>query len=157
MFFSSSILPHGIHTLIMNITSVTGDQSLKLDYIAYSDQESNSNNSSSPSTSSASPSSSKIPPGSSSSSSSSTSDSTLKATNSKRIVGGVVGGSIALLLIIAGVLFWWRRKREAYHQANVMSSAQPFTCSFIFRPDLVYVADTYFLSRQPRPICPSPG
>ncbi|PBK87128.1 hypothetical protein ARMGADRAFT_1085891 [Armillaria gallica] len=127
MFFSSPILPHGIHTLIMNITSVTGDQSLKLDYIAYSDQESNSNNSSSPPTSSASPSSSNMPSGSSSLSGSSTSASAPKKTNSKRVVGGVVGGGIALLLIIAGALFWWRRKRQAYQEANLMSSSQPFT------------------------------
>ncbi|KAK0224482.1 hypothetical protein EDD85DRAFT_242518 [Armillaria nabsnona] len=127
MFFSSPILPHGIHTLIMNIKNVTGDQSLKLDYITYSDQESNSNHSASPSSTSSSPSSPNLPSGSSSSPSSSTSDSAPEKTSSKHIVGGMVGGGIALLLIIAGALFWWRRKRQAYHQANSMSSSQPFT------------------------------
>ncbi|KAK0224483.1 hypothetical protein EDD85DRAFT_982082 [Armillaria nabsnona] len=131
MFFSSPILPHGIHTLIMNIKNVAGDQSLKLDYITYSDQESNSNHSASPSSTSSSPSSPNLPSGSSSSSTSSTSESAPKKTNSKRI-GGVVGGGIALLLlIIAGALFWWRRKRQAYQEANLMSLSQLFT----YNPD----------------------
>ncbi len=150
MFFSSPILDYGVHTLVMNITAVAGDQSLKLDYITYSDQESNGKNSSSPS-SSASPSSSNLHSGSS------TSDSAPKVTNSKQIVGGVVGSGIALLLIIAVSLFLWRRRRQTYHQANLMSSSQPFTCSFIFRSDLVYFSDTYVLSRRFRASYHSPG
>ncbi|KAK0432634.1 hypothetical protein EV421DRAFT_2023885 [Armillaria borealis] len=125
VFYSSPILDSGVHTLVMNITAVTGDQSLKLDYITYSDQVSNNYGSSSLSSSSASASGSSLPSGSN------TSDSTPKAINSKRIVGGVVGGGIVLLLIIAGVLFWWRRKRQLSHQANLMSSSQPF----IYNPD----------------------
>ncbi|KAK0489468.1 hypothetical protein IW261DRAFT_1325920, partial [Armillaria novae-zelandiae] len=103
MLFSSQILDFGIHILVMNITTVTGDQSLKLDYITYSNRKSDTNASSSPSGSSASLSSSNQP------SSSNTSDPTPKATNSKRIVG-IVGGGITLLLIIAGVLLLWRKK-----------------------------------------------
>ncbi|KAK0188326.1 hypothetical protein F5146DRAFT_1122553 [Armillaria mellea] len=80
VFFSSPILDTGVHMLVMNITVVTGDQSLKLDYITYSDQVSNNYGSSSPSSSSASASGSNRPSGSS------TSDSTPKATNSNRIV-----------------------------------------------------------------------
>ncbi|PBK87132.1 hypothetical protein ARMGADRAFT_1035023 [Armillaria gallica] len=33
VFYSSPILDSGVHTLVMNITAVAGDQSLKLDYI----------------------------------------------------------------------------------------------------------------------------
>ncbi|KAK0443901.1 uncharacterized protein EV420DRAFT_1013687 [Desarmillaria tabescens] len=129
MFFSSSILDFGVHTLIMNITDVAGDQSLKLDYLTYSNQVSNSNSSSSPSSSSASSSSSNLPSSSTSDSpsGSSPSYSPSKTTNSKGIVGGVVGGGVALLLIIAGALFWWRRKKRAHHKANLISLSQSFT------------------------------
>ncbi|KAK0466686.1 hypothetical protein IW261DRAFT_1683409 [Armillaria novae-zelandiae] len=86
MLFSSQILDFGIHILVMNITTVTGDQSLKLDYITYSNRGSDNNSSPSPSGSSVSlsVSSSNRP------SSPNTSDPTPKATNSKRIVGGIV-------------------------------------------------------------------
>ncbi|KAK0501863.1 hypothetical protein EDD18DRAFT_1347927 [Armillaria luteobubalina] len=125
ILFSSQSLDFGIHVLVMNITTVTGDQSLKLDYITYSNRKSDSNASSSLSGSSASHSRSNQP------SSSSTSDPIPKATKPHRIVGGIVGGGIALLLIIAGVLFWWRQKRQAYHRAQLMNSSRPFTCSLI--------------------------
>ncbi|KAK0215126.1 hypothetical protein IW262DRAFT_1278558 [Armillaria fumosa] len=80
LFFSSPILPHGIHTLAMNITRVAGDQSLKLDYITYSCQESDSNHMALPSSSSVSPSRSNLPSGPPSSFSSSASNLTPKAT-----------------------------------------------------------------------------
>ncbi|KAK0466694.1 hypothetical protein IW261DRAFT_1574339 [Armillaria novae-zelandiae] len=137
MLFSSQILDFGIHILVMNITTVTGDQSLKLDYITYSNRKFDTNALSSPSGSSASLSSSNQP------SSSNTSDPTPKATNFKRIVG-IVGGGITLLLIIAGVLLLWRKKRQACHRAQLMYSSQPFTCLFISGPDLVYLLETDF-------------
>ncbi|KAK0501870.1 hypothetical protein EDD18DRAFT_1279600 [Armillaria luteobubalina] len=152
VFYSSPILHSGVHTLVMNITAVTGDQSLKLDYITYSDQGSTNYQSSLPS-SSASASGSSMPSGTR------TSDSASKTTNSKRsgIVGGVVGGGIVLLLMIAGILFWWRRKiRPFHHQAHLIGSPQPFTCSLIFRRDLVYFSGADFISRQLRPIYPAP-
>ncbi|KAK0466687.1 hypothetical protein IW261DRAFT_1598303 [Armillaria novae-zelandiae] len=132
IFFSSSILPHGVHTLVMNITRVAGDQSLKLDYITYSRQAPGSDHMASPSSSSVSPSKSNLPSGPASSFSSTTSNLTPKATNTKRIVGGVVGGGIALLMIIlAGALFCWQRKRKVYCQANLTGLSQPF----IYNPD----------------------
>ncbi|KAK0443899.1 uncharacterized protein EV420DRAFT_1649011 [Desarmillaria tabescens] len=158
MFFSSPILSSGIHTLIMNITEVTGDQSLKLDYLTYSDQVSDGDSSPSPS-SSASSSSSNSPSGSS------LSYSPPKTTNSKGIVGGAVGGVIALLLIIAGALFWWRRKKRAHHKANLISLSEPFPCSFdvcpafIFFPTLTFFQDTPDQSagRQAEPSVPTPS
>ncbi|KAG7447730.1 uncharacterized protein BT62DRAFT_1061256 [Guyanagaster necrorhizus] len=106
MFFSSSILDSGTHTLIVNITAVTGDQSFMLDYITYSDQASRGSSSSSSSSSSGS--------SGTDSSSSSGSSSPAKMTAFGGIVGGVMGGVVALSLII-GTLFWRRRRKRTYH------------------------------------------
>ncbi|KAK0443902.1 uncharacterized protein EV420DRAFT_1649014 [Desarmillaria tabescens] len=140
VLFSSPILSSGIHTLIMNITVVAGDQSLKLDYITYSDQVSDSNGSPSPSSSSTSSSRSNLPSGSSAS------YSPPKTTAFKGIVGGSVGGGIILLLVIAGTLFWWRRKKQAYHKANLISLSEPFP----YTPE-------QSVPRQTQPSVPTPS
>ncbi|KAK0443900.1 uncharacterized protein EV420DRAFT_1484791 [Desarmillaria tabescens] len=152
VFFSSSILSSGIHTLIMNITVVAGDQSLKLDYITYSGQVSDSNSSPSPSSSSTSSPGSNLPSGSSTSHS------------FKGIVGGAVSGGIILLLVIAGTLFLWRRKKQAHHEANLISLSRPFTCSSNFRPALILFNATFFqdtpdqsVGRRAQPSVPTPS
>lgn len=119
MFFSSQILTSGTHTLFMDITKVTGDQSFMLDYITYSDQVSHGSNSSSSSSSGGSSGTNK-----SSSSGSDPSSSSSKTTPIAGIVGGAVGGGIALLLII-GALIWWRRRKRTYHKANSISLSEP--------------------------------
>ncbi|KAK0491578.1 hypothetical protein IW261DRAFT_96926 [Armillaria novae-zelandiae] len=115
MFFSSSILTSGTHTLFMNITEVTSDQSFMLDYITHSDQVSHGSNASTSSSSSGT--SGTNTPSSTGSDSSSSSP---KTTQLAGIVGGVVGGVVALLLII-GALIWWRRRKRTHHKASSIS------------------------------------